>query len=122
MIGCGATLVLFLAVSALIGALVYGVMAMLRSGECYAAAVARARENTEVQAKLGTPIEEAWYVLGSTRTNNGTEDVDIQIPLRGSLDSGTLYAEGRARAGIVRFRELTLVLRSTGERIELREE
>lgn len=117
--GCAlAALVVFL-VLGFIAAIVFGVMAMVKSSGAYDEALRAARQSAEVREALGEPIEEGWFVTGQVNTSGPSGEASLAIPLSGPKDSATLYVEGQKRADRWRYTVMELELKSTGQRIVL---
>lgn len=101
---------------ALIFALVFGT---LKSSDAYKQAVALAREHSEIQAALGTPIAEGAVVSGALNTNNNIGDADLLIPLSGPKGSGSLHAVASLAGGKWTFSSLVLEVAGTGQHIDV---
>lgn len=100
-------------------AIVFGVMAMVKSSGAYAEAIAAARESAQVREALGEPIEEGWFVTGNVQSSGPSGEASLAIPLSGPQGSGTLYVEGRKRADRWRYTVLEFEVKNSGQRIVL---
>ena len=116
-IGCGCTCLLLLVIAGGVG-IFYAVMSGIRSSDAYRLAVTEARRSAEVQAQLGAPIEEGFWVVGSINVQNSSGKADLAIPLKGPKGSGTLQAAAVKEGGAWRLTALSLKLDS-GEEIRL---
>jgi hypothetical protein len=99
------------------GALVSG---MVRSTEFYKHSVDIALNDRTVLRKLGEPVEASWWVIGSISTGGLTQEGELRIPLKGSKESGVLFAAGRQDAGVWTYFNLVVRVSSSGEIIDLR--
>jgi hypothetical protein len=68
-------------------------MKAFRQTEVYQTALAAATGSPEVQAALGTPIEDGLFPQVSIKYNNGSGEADLSIPLTGPTSSGTLVVK-----------------------------
>ena len=66
------------------------VFGAIQSSDPYQESLARAKQHSDVQQLLGTPIEEGWFVLGNIEVNNNSGNADLQIPISGPKGSGTI--------------------------------
>jgi hypothetical protein len=91
----------------------------IRSSDAYEDAMARASAHPAVVAELGPPIESGWFVNGSLKVSGSTGTADLEIPLKGSLREGTLYAVGTKSAGRWTFSTLEVEIEGKTTRIPL---
>lgn len=103
--GCVTLLVLFAAFIAVIFGIV---MAAMKSSGAYQGAVAQAKADPRVVRALGEPIEEGFFVAGSTNTAGSSGRSDLQIPLSGPKGKGTLYAVATKSEGVWVYSKLTV--------------
>ena len=81
--------------------------------------VTKAENNPKVITLIGENIEASGFPNGNIAMQNGDGDVDFSIDVRGSKGEGTLYATGiRANEKWV-FEELYIIVKETGEQINL---
>ncbi|MDP1561409.1 MAG: cytochrome c oxidase assembly factor Coa1 family protein [Pirellulaceae bacterium] len=95
----------------------FGVSAALQGSEPYKRAVAEAQNNAEVRELLGEPVEPGYLVSGSINLNNDGGDCDIQIPISGPKDSGSVRIRGTRSGGTWRYDEITAEI--NGQQIDL---
>jgi cytochrome oxidase complex assembly protein 1 len=74
------------------------VFGAMKSSDVYRGALQRAKNSPEVQAALGTPIEEGWFMSGHINMQNNTGDADINIPISGPKGKGTIHAVAKKEA------------------------
>jgi hypothetical protein len=115
-VGCVLPLLACVGFVAAIGLFVFGV---IRSSEVYTQALERARASEEVQAALGTPIEDGWFVSGSINTSGSSGNADFAIPLSGPNGSATLYVVATKSADRWRFSTLDVAVEDSADRIDL---
>jgi hypothetical protein len=116
--GCCLTpLVLGCAFAAFLVLVVFGAM---KQSDVYQMALRRAKEDPKVMAALGTPINEGWWLSGSTKVSGGSGEADLTIPVSGPKGKGTIYAVGTKSAGHWTFSKLAVEIKSTGETIDLK--
>jgi hypothetical protein len=118
-VGCGSMIVL---VVLFILSIVFFVFSVIRSTGVFQDALERAKAHPEVQAELGEPVREGWWVSGSVETTGSSGTADISIPLRGSKTDGTLYAVARKSAGRWSYDLLEVEVEGREGRIKLLEE
>ena len=54
----------------------------MKSSDVYREALARAQQHPQVQAALGTPVEDGWWMAGQINIQNDTGNANITIPSR----------------------------------------
>ena len=110
-------LVLLLAL--FVGGLLTFVFGLLKSSEPYQHPVAVASSNPDVVRELGAPISPAWYVSGSVSVSGSSGEADLDIPLHGSLHSGTLYVIAKKTDGVWKYTKLRVFVEGHESPIEL---
>jgi hypothetical protein len=116
-VGCLAPLLVCGGSIALIFVFVFGV---IRSSEPYTEALARAKENPEVKAALGEPIEVGYWVSGSIDVNGTSGTAKIAIPISGPKKSATIYVDGTKTAAKWEYLTFEVAPDGGGNRIDLR--
>ncbi len=116
--GCVAILAL---VAAFILAIVVFVFSVIRQTDVFKDALEKAKENPQVQAELGEPIHEGWWLSGRVNSTGSSGNADISIPLKGSRNNGTLYAVAHKSAGEWTYERLEVEVDGRTERIDLLE-
>ncbi len=115
--GCCLTpLVLGGAVAVFVVLVIFGA---LKQTDVYKMAVARAKGDPRVIAALGSPIDEGWYLSGTTNVNGGSGNADLSIPISGPKGKGTIYAVATKSAGEWTYSKLVVKIDSTSETIDL---
>lgn len=109
--GCGGCLVLAIILAVILGAGGYFGFQKLqeatKNSPAYQEALQRARNSPELQAELGTPIEEGAFSLGNISKTNGHTTIDLGFHVTGPKESAAV--SGRAEYGEnqpVQFQEL----------------
>jgi hypothetical protein len=95
-LGCA---VLFVGVVGFVGAVVFIVGTAMRSSQPYKDGLARATADPRVIEALGSPVEPGLFVSGNIQTNNQSGSADINIPLKGSKQKGSLHVVGTREGG-----------------------
>ena len=90
-VGCIGAVLLLAGFTALI---MFSVFGMMKSSGAFEGAMTRADAHPVVQQKLGTPLEEGWFISGNINVNGPSGHADLSIPVTGPKGSGTLYARG----------------------------
>jgi hypothetical protein len=106
-------------VAALVLAIALSVFALIRRGDVYREAVARAKASPAVQAELGSPIHEGWWILGHVRTRASTRSAALFVPLKGTKKNGTIRAVAHKSAGRWIYDRLEVEVEGRQERISL---
>lgn len=104
-----------------IGAIFFGVTNVLKNSTPYEFAVELASNNIKVIEHLGEPIETAGIMSGNISINNGSGEVDIEIPLKGSKAKGSVIVIGKKIDGEWFYEELYVLIKETNEKINLLE-
>jgi hypothetical protein len=99
--------------------LVLVVFGAMKQSDAYKMAVSRAKADQRVTNALGTPIEEGWFLKGSTKVSGTSGEADLTIPISGPKGKGTIYAVATKFAGDWTFSKLSVKLESSGETIDL---
>jgi len=116
--GCVTALVLF---AAFFFSIVFFVFSVIRHTDVFKEALDKAKANPQVQAELGEPIREGWWVQGRVNTVGPSGQADISIPLKGSRKNGTVYAVASKTAGKWTYERLEVAVDGREERIDLLE-
>ncbi len=95
------------------------VFSTIRSSDVSREAVARAKADGDVQALLGTPIEEGFSVSGSLEVSGPSGSAELSIPLSGPKGSATLYVVATKSAGRWEFSTLQVAPRAAAARVDL---
>ena len=114
-IGCG---VLFVGSIAFLAFIVFVVFASIRSASPYKDGVARAKADSRVIESLGAPVEPRWFVSGNINTSGRSGSADIDIPLKGSKQHGSLHVVGTKEGGRWTYSRM-IMTPDTGEPIDL---
>jgi hypothetical protein len=114
--GC---LLLFVLVSAFIGAIFFFVFSMMKSNDAYQHALESARHDPQVVAALGEPIKDGWLVTGHFEESGGAGQAQFSIPLSGPKGAGTLYVEARKSTGAWNYAAMVLQVDGSATRIDL---
>jgi hypothetical protein len=93
------------------------IFTMLRSSEAYQMALATAQNDPTVQQVLGTPIKDGVFVSGSVEDNGSTGSAELEIPVNGPNQSGTLYVSAVKEEDT--WRLTSLRLEAGGEQYQL---
>lgn len=94
--GCGALILVGLAVMALI---FWGVAKAIKDNAPYNDSITAVQGNQAAIDALGSPIEPGFFPSGSINLNNGEGTVDFSIPVSGPKGKGTVRVVGTKPAG-----------------------
>ena len=97
----------FLMVTLLFGA--------MKKSEAYRVALETAQAHSEVQAALGTPVEDGLIFSGNINVTPTSGDADFAIPIKGPQAKGTLFAVASKSAGKWTFSTLEVQVSGTAE-------
>jgi hypothetical protein len=106
-------------IAVFVGAVTALVFTTIRRGDLYREAVAQAKASPAVQAELGSPIHEGWWILGHMRTRGSGGSATLSVPLKGAARNGTLHAVARKSAGRWTYERLEVAVEGRRERISL---
>lgn len=96
-----------LAASGFAASLMMSIEQEFKSSAVYRMSVATARASPEVLAKLGSPIDESWFVPGQlSQSTNGGGSAEMTIRLKGPRGRGRLWVQAQRQAGTWRFSAL----------------
>ena len=115
-VGCGSLIVLF---AVFVVSIVLLVFSVIRSTDVFRDALERAKADPQVRTELGEPIKEGWWLSGNVETTGPSGTADISIPLKGSRQSGTLYAVAHKSAGRWTYQTLEVEVKGREGRINL---
>ncbi|HJT80345.1 MAG TPA: cytochrome c oxidase assembly factor Coa1 family protein [Chthoniobacterales bacterium] len=105
--------------AAFIGVIMLTVFGAIKSSDAYKTALARAKADQRVIDAIGTPIKEAWYVLGKTEVSGGSGTSELTIPISGPKGKATIYANSEKFAGDWKFSRMVVKIESTSQTIDL---
>jgi hypothetical protein len=108
--------VLFVGVFALAASFVMG---MMKSSGAYKEGLARAKECPAVQAALGTPIKDGFFVTGNVSTGGTSGKADLAVPISGPKGKATLCVVASKSAGQWSFSTLAVEVKGSSENISL---
>ena len=94
----------------------------MKSSDAYRIAVTRAKNDERVIRAIGKPINEGWFVGGTTNVSGGSGQADLEIPISGPKAKAKIYAVATKSAGEWVYSKLVVRVESTGESIDLTEE
>ena len=117
--GCLTLVVLCLLFAATIAMTVFG---MIKGTDVYRNAVAQAKKDPRVAAAIGQPIEESWYVGGSTQISGSSGRSDLMIPIHGPKGNATIYVLATKFAGDWQYSKLIVKIGASGATIDLNEQ
>jgi len=102
-----------------VAALLFGVMALLKSSDVYREALAQARKSPAVVEALGEPVKAGWFMTGNINVSGPSGHADIAIPISGPKGAGTVYALADKQAGEWHFQRLEVGIDGRPQRISL---
>lgn len=91
------------------------VMGSMKSSDAYKQAVARARANPTVVARLGTPIAEGRWVSGNISVQNDSGNADLLIPISGPHGKAVVHAVAAKSGGKWEFSRLSVLIEGDSE-------
>jgi len=120
-IGClgAGCIVSVLAAAGVVAAAVFGFLSLLKGSGAYELALERIQESAAVADAIGRPVEPGWWVMGHVQYSDGSGSAGLTIPLRGPKGKAIAYVEAARERGQWRLVSLRVVIRETGETIEL---
>jgi hypothetical protein len=98
----------------------FAVFGMLKSSEPAKEALARAISSPQLQAELGTPIEEGFIVSGNFSTTNSSGSANLQIPISGPKGKASIQVEATKKAGVWEYSKLEATIDGMPSPIDLR--
>ena len=115
--GCGC-LIFFGVWAIVIGAFAVA-LTFIKQSDPYIGALTQARNNEQVIAVLGEPIEPGWWITGSAETTDTSGYADFAFPISGPENSGKLYVVANKSAGLWEFQRIELEVDGQSARIPL---
>lgn len=113
-VGC---LGLIFGVIALIGGIVFVAMSAIKSSEVYKGALGIAQQHPAAVERLGQPINDSWFVKGNVQLQGSSGRANLEIPVSGPKNSGTLDVRAVSENGPWMYEKLDL--RVGGETVSL---
>lgn len=120
LLGCGGCLGLLVLGGIAIAIFFYAAAGALKKSDAYATSVRIAHDSPQVQAALGTPVEDGWLIQGSFKVVNDTGDIDMEVPLKGPKGEGKLTMKGKKVSGSSWDYSVLEFLAPDGSTIDLR--
>ncbi len=119
-LGCaGVSIVCVLVFILFVGGVVGLTFGAIRSSDVYQSAMDRALSHPEVLEVLGEPVKPGFIVTGSINVNGPEGEAEFGVPLRGSIENGTLHVTAYKRSGQWIYEVLELELPGLPRRIDL---
>jgi hypothetical protein len=112
----------FLIMLSFIGAVVYGIEALIKSSDPYQLAIRRATESPAVAEKIGNPIHFGWFVSGNLNFSGSEGSVNLSIPISGPKGGGHIGVVGKEHAKRWTFQTLEVDVNGEDEPIPLQQE
>jgi TonB family protein len=113
-VGC---LGLILAGVALIGGIVFVAMSAMKSSEVYQGALKVVQTHPAAVERLGQPVNDGWFVKGNISIDGSGGNANLEIPVSGPKNSGTLYVRAVSPDGTWMYERLDLAV--GGETVSL---
>ena len=76
---------------ACIGVFMVVIFSIMRSSDAYQLAIETMKNDPTAQQVLGVPIKDGIFITGSVEDNGSSGNADLEIPVNGGNQSGTLY-------------------------------
>ncbi len=107
-IGCvGALVVVTMSLS--IGIICF-VLYVMKASDAFQLSLKQVQADSRVQAELGAPIKDGWYVLGNINTGGDGGNANIYYPISGSKGSGTVQVQATKNMGTWSFQKLVVTV------------
>jgi len=100
-----------------IAAILFAVEGMMHGSGAYQSALKTAQSSPCVVNTLGTPIQTKWITTGDINVNNDEGSANLDIPLYGPKDSGSLELEATRANGIWKIDSLVFAHRTDRVRL-----
>ena len=113
-VGC---LGLILGLVVLVGGIVFVAMSAIKSSEVYQGALKAAQAHPAAVERLGQPIKDGWFVKGNIKLDGSGGSANLEVPVSGPKNSGTLYVRAVSPEGTWMYERLDLVV--GGETVSL---
>jgi hypothetical protein len=92
------------------------IFSAMRNSDVAKGATTMAQSNSVVLQRLGSPIEEGFFVSGSVNVGEGTGDADLSVPISGPKGKATVSVTAHKSAGVWNYNLMQVGIASTGER------
>lgn len=113
-VGC---LGLILGIVALVGGIFFVAMSAMKSSDVYQGALKAAQAHPAAIERLGQPIRDGWFVKGNVSFDGGGGSANLEVPVSGPKNSGTLDVRAVNESGAWMYEKLDL--RVGGETVSL---
>jgi TonB family protein len=108
---------LILAAVLLVAGIFFAAMSALKSSDVYEGALRAAQSHPAAIERLGEPIKDGWLVKGNVKFDTGSGSADLEIPVSGPKNSGTLFVRAVNSGGAWMYERLDLAV--AGETVSL---
>jgi len=113
---------LFLLFAGFVAGILGLVFGSMKSSTPYKEAMEAAKANPAVVRSLGPPLQPGFLLSGSINVQaGGTGAAQLQIPLKGSQHSGTIFVVAKKRDDVWHYETLVVQVDGLKERIDLLE-
>src|SRR5689334_19294135 len=102
-----------------VGAIVVGVLGVIKQSDVYREALAEVRKDPEAASALGRPIEPSWWLSGNVQTSGGSGHADIMVPVSGPKGEGKVYVQAVKHGSRWKFTRLALEVDGRRDQIDL---
>lgn len=82
--------------------------AAMRSSDAYQLALAAAQRDPAITAELGAPVRAGWLTTGQINVSGSSGYANLEIPISGPRESGTIAVRANKSAGKWRFSTLNV--------------
>jgi len=92
----------------LIGGIFFAAMSAIKSSEVYQGALKVAQTHPAVTERLGQPVKDGWLVKGNIKLDATGGSANLEIPLSGPKNAGTLFVRAVSPEGSWMYERLDL--------------
>jgi hypothetical protein len=113
--GCVSLLILL---CLFIAGVFFGVTSIMKDSDVYKEAITKVKQNKEVIAQLGSPLEADEMATGNIQITNDTGNCNLKIPIKGPKGKGTLLVIA-TKNGKWNYSKMAVYVEATKEEIDL---
>ena len=107
----GGCLTVLIIIGVIISTIFFSVTSMLDDSVPLEYALKKINEDSEIVEQMGFPIEKNGMIQGEFNWVNDEKIADMQVPIKGPEDSGTLYIKASANGDTWTYHEIRVVVK-----------
>ncbi len=111
----GGCLTVLIIIGVSIGSIFFGVSTMLEDSVPLEYALEKINADPDIVEQMGSPIEKNGIIQGEFNWTDDEKSADMNVPIKGPEDSGTLFIKATAKGDNWTYHEIRVVVQDNEE-------